>query len=133
MRIGDADGGQQVTETRESDEDQQMSLRRSDWLHLRASLAKLNEARPNLTVWYAVCFAIAAAAGASIYPVAVAGNLPPWVAPLYVCVTLSCFIIGATLAWLERRFGREMRMRIRDIDVDIREIENPPDQASPFA
>ena len=122
-----------MNDAREGDEDQQMTLRRSDWLHLKGSLSKLHEARPNLSVWYAVCFAIAAAAGASIYPVAVAANLPPWVAPLYVCVTLSCIIIGATLAWLERRYGREMRLRIRDIDVDIREIENPPDQASPFA
>ena len=66
-----------MNDARDTDEDQQMTLRRSDWVHLKGNLTKLHEARPNLSVWCAVFFAVAAAAGASIYPVAVSANLPP--------------------------------------------------------
>ena len=115
-------GLSQAGET-DDDDEKNMTLRRADWAHLKASLSKLHDTRPNLSVWYAVSFATAAAAGASIYPVSVSANLPPWVAPLYVCVTLSCVIVGATMAWLERRYGHEMRQRLRDIEVDVHEIE----------
>ena len=80
-----------------------------------------------------MCFAIAAAAGASIFPVASAHDLPLWVTPLYVCVTLSCMIIGTVLVWLDKRFGQEIRSRIREIDADIREIEQSAADVSPSA
>jgi hypothetical protein len=105
------------------DDDRDLVLRRTDWSHLKGSLGKLQDARPNLSVWYAVAFAAAAVAGASILPVASAKDLPLWVTPLYVCVSLSCAIIGAVLVWLDKRFGQEIRSRIRDIEADIREIE----------
>jgi hypothetical protein len=117
----------------DSDDDRHLVLRRTDWSHLKGSLAKLQDARPNLGIWYAVCFAIAAAAGASIFPVAAAHDLPLWVTPLYVCVTLSCLIIGTVLVWLDKRFGQEIRSRIREIDADIREIEQSAADVSPSA
>jgi hypothetical protein len=54
------------------------------------------------------------------------------VAPLYVCATLSAVIIGAILAWLERRYGQEIRNRLRDIDVDLQEIEQSAEHESTF-
>ena len=107
----------------DGDDDRDLVLRRSDWSHLKGSLGKLQDARPNLSVWYAVAFAAAVVAGASIVPVSSAKDLPLWVTPLYVCVSLSCVIIGAVLVWLDKRFGQEIRSRIRDIEADIREIE----------
>ena len=107
----------------DSDDDRHLVLRRTDWSHLKGSLGKLQEARPNLSVWYAVAFAAAAVASASILPVSSARDLPLWVTPLYVCVSLSCVIIGTVLVWLDKRFGQEIRGRIREIEADIREIE----------
>ena len=59
-----------------------------------------------------------------------ARDLPLWVAPLYVCVTLSAVIIGAVLVWLDKRFGQEIRGRIREIEADIREIEQSAEPGS---
>lgn len=115
-----------------TEQEKPLAVRRSDWAHLKVSLAKLQEARPKLTVGYAVCFAIAAASVPPIFLVSASSNLPPWVAPLYVCATLSAVIIGAILAWLERRYGQEIRNRLRDIDVDLQEIEQSAEHESTF-
>ena len=112
-----------MMQSAESEEDRQLPIRRADWTHIKISLGKIHEVRPNLSIAYSVCYAIGLAAGASIFPLAAARDLPSWVTPLYVCVTLSCMIIGSVLVWLDRRFGGEIRTRVRDLENDLREIE----------
>jgi hypothetical protein len=112
-----------VMHSAEADEDRQLPIRRADWTHIKISLGKIHEVRPSLSIAYSVCFAIGAAAGASTFPVSAARDLPSWVTPLYVCITLSCFIIGSVLVWLDRRFGGEIRTRVRELENDLREIE----------
>jgi len=112
-----------LMQSAEADEDRQLPIRRADWTHLKISLGKIHEVRPNLSIPYSVCFAIGAAAGASIFPVSVTKDLPNWVTPLYVCVTLSCLMIGGVLVWLDKRFGGEIRTRVRELENDMREIE----------
>jgi hypothetical protein len=116
-----------VIHTAEADEDRQLPIRRADWNHIRVSLGKIHEVRPSLGIAYSVCFAIGAAAGASIFAVSATRDLPSWVTPLYVCITLSCVIIGGVLVWLDRRFGGEIRTRVRDLENDLREIEQVAD------
>jgi hypothetical protein len=116
-----------VMHSAETDEDRQIPIRRADWTHIRVSLSKIHDIRPSLSIAYSVCFAIAAAAGASIFPVSAARDLPAWVTPLYVCISISSVIIGGVLVWLDRRFGGEIRNRVRELENDLREIEQIAD------
>jgi hypothetical protein len=107
-------------------------VRRSDWQRIKGALASVSAARPNLAVWYALAFGVAAATGASVLPVAAARDLPPWVTPMYVCVALSSGIVGGVLVWLERTIGGAIRARLQDVELEMSEaehvLEEPPQE-----
>lgn len=100
-----------------------LAIRRSDWSRIRRNLARCNELQFNLSVWYSICFGIAASAGASILPIGVTKDLPAWVWSLYICVTGASLFLGIVLVFLDKHLARERRSQIQDIDTDMNDIE----------
>jgi hypothetical protein len=100
-----------------------VAIRRLDWARIRRNLLRCNEPQPNLSVWYSICFGVAGSAGFSIIPIGAAKDLPVWVWPLYICVTVTSGFLGVVLVWLDRRLNQQRRSQITDLDADMDEIE----------
>jgi hypothetical protein len=100
-----------------------VAIRRLDWARIRRNLLRCNEPQPSLSVWYSICFGIAGSAGFSIIPIGATKDLPAWVWPLYICVTVATGALGVLLVWLDRRLNQQRRSQIADLDADMDEIE----------
>jgi hypothetical protein len=107
-----------------------IAVRRSDWGRCRRNVKRLTQLPPTLSVWYSICFGIAASAGASIIPIHAAKDLPSWVTPLYVCATAATALLGIVIAILDFRLREQRKSRVDDVDADMQEIEEsfPPQQ-----
>jgi hypothetical protein len=105
-----------ATETR-------VAIRRLDWARIRRNLLRCTEPQSTLSVWYSICFGIAGSAGFSIIPIGATKDLPAWVWPLYICVTVASGFLGLVLVWLDRRLNQHRRSQIADLAADMDEIE----------
>ena len=100
-----------------------MAVRRKDWERIKRRISKAVEPAPGLSVVYSVLFGIAATSGYSTGPIAISKNLPSWVTPLYVCVSIFSFFCGCVFVFLDRKFRSERKSELEDIEADMDDVE----------
>ena len=78
------------------------SIRKFDWNRLKRLTLKSDQKKANLPVIYSILYGVSASAGVSIIPLVFADNLPNWVTPLYIIITIFSLGIAILLTNMDK-------------------------------
>jgi len=100
------------------------SIRKFDWKRLRRIVSKEPKKEINLPNIYSILYGITGSAGLSILPIYYADNLPSWVTPLYIIVTLFSFVFAFLLTIADKIEAGNKATDFKELIVEMEAIEN---------
>jgi hypothetical protein len=99
------------------------SIRKIDWDRIKRLVNKTPKKEINYSIYFSILFGIAGSSGVSIVPILFADNLPSWVAPTYIIVTIVCLVLGFIFKNYESINKRNKEVDINEIKIELDEIE----------
>jgi len=99
------------------------SIRRIDWERIKRMVDNPNQKEISYDIFYSILFGVAGSSGVSIIPIAFATNLPSWVTPAYVIMTISCLTIGIVFKIIDSKTTSNKKIKIDEIRTEMDEIE----------
>jgi hypothetical protein len=104
-------------------DDSYYSIRKFDWKRLKRLASKEQIKNVNLTIIYSILFGFAGSTGVSIIPLYYADNLPGWVTPIYIFISLICIGVAILLVILDKTIQKTQNADIDEIKIEMEEIE----------
>lgn len=99
------------------------SIRKFDWNRLKRLTLKSDQKKANLPVIYSILYGVSASAGVSIIPLVFADNLPNWVTPLYIIITIFSLGIAILLTNMDKSDNKNKDADLNEIKTEMEEIE----------
>jgi hypothetical protein len=99
------------------------SIRKFDWNRLKRLTLKSDQKKANLPVIYSILYGVSASAGVSIIPLVFADNLPSWVTPLYIIITIFSLGIAILLTNMDKSDNKNKDADLNEIKTEMEEIE----------
>lgn len=100
------------------------SIRKFDWSRIKRKVDNTGKKdNVDFKLLYSILYGVGGSAGLSIIPMAFAENLPNWVTPLYIIITIFSIGVAIILTVMDSKVQKNKEIDLNEIITEMDEVE----------
>mgnify|MGYP001592503310 CR=1 FL=1 len=103
--------------------DSSFEMRKSDWERIKRYVNKLPKQNKFLSNLYSIFLGAGFSGVLVLISLINSQNLKPWIIPTYIIFTISCFILGGVILYLDVNYSKKLKETKDELATEICEIE----------